>query len=150
MIHPTILVILIWPGMVYSYCTWAGANPYWIGSPQVEQLSSSSVLVSWDGLLKREDCADSTVVQCSWGQNGDYSMTDPLNVSTTSYVVEDLKSGGTLYTFQVIAREEKGLLGVDYNRSPKVEFSLKPDFKKVSTLPPTTSPENGNEDYNCL
>ena len=28
------------PGTL-SYCTWAGANPYWTGTPTVEQVSVS-------------------------------------------------------------------------------------------------------------
>ena len=145
MIHQTILVCLLWPSLVYSYCTWEGANPYWSGSPQVEQLSPSSVFVSWDGILQREDCADSMLVKYYPGRNtNDYTMTAPLSVSTTSFVAENLVLGVS-YTFQVIAREEKGLLGNDYNRSPEVIFTLVTDFEKLSTQPPTTSLENGNK-----
>ena len=79
------------------------------------------------------------------GRNtNDYTMTAPLSVSTTSFVAENLVLGVS-YTFQVIAREEKGLLGNDYNRSPEVIFTLVTDFEKLSTQPPTTSLENGNK-----
>ena len=37
--------------------------------------------------------------------------------------------------FQVIAREDKGLLGVDYNRSPHVPFTLKRRYQKQQKPP---------------
>ena len=39
------------------------------------------------------------------------------------------------YFFQVIAREDKGLLGVDYNRSPHVHFTLKRRYQKQQQPP---------------
>ena len=45
-------------------------------------------------------------------------------MSTTSYMILDLMPNKA-YTYQVIAREEKGILGVDYNRSPKAVFATK-------------------------
>ena len=49
-------------------------------------------------------------------------MSVMLKVSTKSYLVQDLQPKQA-YTYEVIAREEKGLLGVDYNRSPKTVFT---------------------------
>ena len=45
-------------------------------------------------------------------------------------------------TFQVIAREEKGVWGVDYNKSPKVSFTTKKSNSVVARddpLPPSRS-----------
>merc|ERR1712117_810904 len=92
-----VVTLASWLPCSFSYCTWAGANPYWTGTPTVEQITLTSVRVSWAGLLERTDCADSLIVR---------------------HVVPN-----QMYTYQVIAREEKGLLGVDYNRSPKTVFT---------------------------
>jgi len=51
----------------------------------------------------------------------DYFMSDMLSVGTTSYIVKELQPNQN-YTYQLIAREEKGILGIDYNRSPKTTF----------------------------
>ena len=77
-------------------------------------------LVSYRG---RSECADSLVVKKYQGTNtANYAMSPPLRVSTNSYMIQGIRSN-VLYTYQVIAREEKGLLGVDYNRSPKTIFT---------------------------
>jgi len=129
-----------------SYCTWAGANPYWIGAPVVEQVTLTSVRVSWHGLLKRDDCADSIIIKNYKGTNtADYHMSDPQSVSTNSYIVTNLTPSQE-YTYQVIAREEKGLLGVDYNRSPKTVFTTKKrniQVNKDDPLPTTQSSGHG-------
>jgi len=117
-------VLLLLPTVV-PYCTWVGSNPYWDGAPSVEQVSLTSVRVSWHGLLQREDCADSLLVKFYKGDNtNDFGMSDTLSVNTNSYIVRDIVPN-LQYTFQVIAREEKGLLGVDYNKSPKKVFTTR-------------------------
>merc|ERR1711902_326770 len=105
-------VLLLLPTVV-PYCTWVGSNPYWDGAPSVEQVSLTCVRVSWHGLLQREDCADSLLVKFYKGDNtNDFGMSDTLSVNTNSYIVRDIVPN-LQYTFQVIAREEKGLLAVD-------------------------------------
>ena len=42
--HKTVLLVQVvtlvsWLPSTLSYCTWAGANPYWTGTPTVEQVS---------------------------------------------------------------------------------------------------------------
>jgi len=121
----TVLLVQVisWLPCTFSYCTWAGANPYWTGTPTVEQITLTSVRVSWAGLLERSDCADSLIVKHFKGDNtNDFMMSDPLDTETNSYIVRDVVPN-QMYTYQVIAREEKGLLGVDYNRSPKTVFT---------------------------
>jgi len=121
----TVLLVTLasWLPSTFSYCTWAGANPYWTGTPTIEQITLTSVRVSWAGLLERSDCADSLIVKHFKGDNtNDFMMSDPLDTETNSYIVRDVVPN-QMYTYQVIAREEKGLLGVDYNRSPKTVFT---------------------------
>jgi len=124
----------------HAYCSTPGANPWWTGPPQIEQVSLTSVRVSWDKLLERPDCADSMLVKHFKGTySSDFKMTEPMEVATNSYIVMDLVPMVD-YTFQVIAREEKGILGVDYNRSPKTVFrtrSTNPTVKRNDPLPVT-------------
>jgi len=130
-----------------AYCTWAGANPYWTGAPTVEQLTLTSVRVSWAGLLERADCADSMLVKHYKGDNtNDFSMSDPLSVTTNSYIVRDVVPLQS-YTYQVIAREEKGLFGVDYDRSPKTKFTTRQsntNIAKDDPLPVTAEEAGGD------
>lgn len=52
---------------------------------------------------------------------GDYKQTAFL--PTTAFHADIAVTPGVVYVFQVIAREDKGVvLGVDYNRSPKAMF----------------------------
>jgi len=134
-----LLIIAISANTVYPYCTWVGSNPSWSGPPKVEQVSLTSVRVSWPGILQREDCADSILIKFYKGDNtNDFGMSEPLNVTTNTYIVRDVVPN-LPYTFQVIAREEKGVWGVDYNKSPKVSFTTKKSNSVVAKddpLPP--------------
>ena len=42
----TVLLVQVisWLPCTFSYCTWAGANPYWTGTPTVEQVSVVSLM----------------------------------------------------------------------------------------------------------
>jgi len=70
------------------------------------------------------ECADNILVKHYKGiHTGSYKISDPpLDTSVTSYIIYDLTPEQE-YTYQVIAREEKGLLGVDYNRGEKTTFT---------------------------
>jgi len=130
------IISLLWLPFTASFCTWAGANPYWVGAPSVEQVTLTSVRVSWKGILRREDCADSMIIKHYKGSNtADYGMSELMPVSTKSYIVREL-TPNQAYTFQVIAREEKGFLGVDYNRSPKTVYTTKKSNAVVNTNSP--------------
>ena len=37
-----VVTLVSWLPCTFSYCTWAGANPYWTGTPTVEQVSGQS------------------------------------------------------------------------------------------------------------
>jgi len=133
------------------YCTWVGSNPSWEGPPSVEQVSLTSVRVSWRGLLQREDCADSLLVKYYKRDNtNDFGMSNELSVSTNSYIIRDVVPN-IPYTFQVIAREEKGLLGVDYNKSPKTVFTTRKTnvvVEKEDPLPASKVDDNDDTDKN--
>jgi len=143
--HLSLLIIAVSSvTTVYPYCTWVGSNPSWTDSPTVEQVSLTSVRISWPGLLQREDCADSLLVKFFKGDGTyDFGMSEPLNVTTNTYIVRDVVPN-LPYTFQVIAREEKGVWGVDYNKSPKVTFTTRMSNTVVARddpLPPSSSGE---------
>jgi len=150
MMVSVILVNVATLPLTASYCAWAGSNPYWVGAPMVEQVTLTSVRVSWHGLLKREDCADSMIVKSYRGTNtADYQMSDPMSVSTNSFIVKNL-TPNQMYTYQVIAREEKGLLGVDYNRSPKTVFTTKKSHSQVQRSDPLPTTQSSNQHRNSV
>eukprot|EP00092_Neocalanus_flemingeri_P012537 GFUD01013512.1.p1 GENE.GFUD01013512.1~~GFUD01013512.1.p1 ORF type:complete len:292 (-),score=91.73 GFUD01013512.1:476-1351(-) len=118
------LVSLIWlPPQTSSLCTGIGNSPYWVGAPNVEQVSLTSVRVSWNGLLKRDDCAAGVFISHGTGMD-DFEMSAVLKVSTVNFLVQNLRPGQA-YMYQVVAREENGLLGVEYKPSPKARFTTK-------------------------
>jgi len=107
----------------HGYCKSFGWNPSFNGPPLVEQLTLTSTRVSWAGKLEQAECADNIIVKHYKGINSnDYQLSEPLPIEVTSYVVLDL-TPNLEYTYQVIAREEKGLWGVDYNRGEKTTFT---------------------------
>jgi len=72
-------------------------------------------------------------------------MSEPQEVSTNSYIVLDLLPNQA-YTYQVIAREEKGLLGVDYNRSPKTIFTTHKKNAHISRNDPLPTTLGSDQD----
>jgi len=87
------------------------------------------------------ECADSLIVKHFKGlQSSEMKLSDELPTTTNSYIVRDIVPF-VEYTYQVIAREEKGLLlGVEYNRSPKTFFTTNSKNTEVSI------PLSGDED----
>jgi len=112
--------------MSLSYCSAWGRNPQIIGPPVLEQMSLTSVRVSWQGLLEQPECADKIVVKHFKGSERlNYKISEKMPVSVNSYIVRHL-TPHTTYTYQVIAVEDKGKWGVpriDYNRGPKASFT---------------------------
>merc|ERR1712012_168043 len=103
-------VVLLAASLPYclGYCKSLGWNPSFNGPPLVEQLTLTSVRVSWAGKLEQAECADNIIVKHYKGINSnDYHLSEPLPTEVTSYVVLDL-TPNIEYTYQVIAREEKG------------------------------------------
>jgi len=104
------------------YCTGVGANPGWKGPPIVEQITLTKVRVSWEGLLTRKDCADNLMVKY-WPvmDPSNYSIAGPVSTDTVEIEMSDIISRRE-YAYQMIAREERGILGVDYNKSGTTKF----------------------------
>jgi len=130
------------PAAVVSYCTIG--NPYWVksGKPTVEQVTLTSVRISWPGLLKNIQCTDNMIIKYFKADNtNDYQMSEMFSVNTNSFIVRDLVPNQP-YTFQVIAREEKGVWGVDYNKSEKTKFTTRRSNKQVEKDDPLVIPKN--------
>jgi len=121
--------------LAHSYCAGLGANPGFKDAPLVEQVTLTSVKVSWLGLVTRIECADQFIVK-SWNKRNpnDYKMSDLLPLTTFSYIVTDLVPNQD-YVFQAVAREDKGILGKDWNKSPKAYF-------RTSKNNPTVAPNS--------
>jgi len=119
-----------------AYCALLGQNPGFSAAPKVEQISLTSVRVSWEGLVIRRECADQFIVK-SWNARNpnDYQMSDLLPVTQFSFTVTDLVPNQN-YVFQAVAREDKGILGKDWNKSPHAHF-------KTTSSNPTVAPRRG-------
>ena len=71
------------------------------------QVSLTSVQVSWHGLATRVECADQFIVKSWLARNpNDYKMSDLLQTSQYSFVVEDLLPNQD-YVFQVRSFEKE-------------------------------------------
>jgi len=120
-----------------AYCALLGANPGFREAPHVEQVTLTSVRVSWQGIVSRIECADQFIVK-SWNQRNpnDYKMSDLLPLDQFVYIVTDLVPNQD-YVFQAVAREDKGILGKDWNKSPQAMF-------RTSRTNPTVPPNSEN------
>jgi len=121
----SLFFVVTWVTLVHGYCTLLGSNPGFTGPPIVEQVSTTSVQVSWEGLVYRIECADEFLVK-SWDIRNakDYKLSELLPTSQFSFIVTDLDPNKG-YVFQVIARENKGRrLGVEYNKSETTLFRI--------------------------
>jgi len=108
-------------------------NPQWVGAPEIEieaESFDSAVLVDWTDIIynagggQGRDCTDNFRVKW-WpsGHHTNYSLSELLPPTDRQFTVRGLQKAKT-YAFQVIAREDKGSFGIDYNRSPTVYLSL--------------------------
>ena len=87
---------------VAGYCAGLGANPGFRGPPMVEQVTLTSVRVSWAGLVTRKECADQFIVKSWLARNpNNYQMSSLLPTTQFSFVVRDLVPNQD-YVFQVI------------------------------------------------
>lgn len=115
-----------------AYCWGAGQNPSFTGPPRLSQVDLFTVRVSWKGIVKRKQCADDFVVKY-WIRAfpNQYNVTDLVKGDFT-----DIKVIPKIhYSFQAVAREDKGMVGgVDYNKSPIV------DFKTTTSVSPIINP----------
>ncbi len=130
--------VLLLARQCHSYCWQAGKNPGFSAPPKVFQLSMDRVLVSWEGLVTKENCADNYVVKY-WQRAvpSDYRVTDIVDKG--KYEVEIIVVPKVPYQFQAVAREEKGMIGgVDWNKSPTATFQTS-SINKVTPPPQSGS-----------
>merc|ERR1719237_1590035 len=132
---PLLLVaVTVRLGGVAGYCASLGANPGFRGPPSVEQVTLTSVRVTWAGLVTRKECADQFIVKSWLARNpNNYQMSSLLPTTQFSFIVRDLVPNQD-YVFQSIAREDKGILGKDWNKSDKTFF-------RTTSYNPTVAPE---------
>lgn len=138
------LFILIRAPSCLGYCWQAGKNPGFTDAPQIRQLAMDRVLVSWEGLVTKEDCADNYVVKY-WQRQApsEYKVTDI--VEKGKYEVEIIVVPKVKYMFQAVAREEKGIIGgVDWNKSPTATF-LTSTANRASTSARTPRPRQKSD-----
>merc|ERR1712223_1205202 len=121
--HRLLTVVLLATSLpcCLGYCRSLGWNPSFNGPPLVEQLTLTSVRVSWAGKLEQAECADNIIVKHYKGINSnDYHLSEPLPTEVTSYVVLDL-TPNIEYTYQVC-------IGLLYNclrrRAPVKDLEL--------------------------
>ena len=112
-----------------AWCWQINWNPSIDDAPSVTQVTSDSVLVSWKNIVKMRECVDNFVVKY-WKTSTPkrFIMSDLISVDADGVVLKDIEPG-IQYTYQVIAREDKSLSRVDYNRSPTISFRASPTFK---------------------
>lgn len=100
-----------------------------MGPPMAVQIDFTTVLLRWNDLVTNRECVDSFLVKYWEDSNpNDYQLSAHYKRSINAVRIGGL-TPRVSYTFQLVAREDKGLLlGVDWNRSPLVRFttSVKP------------------------
>ena len=90
----------------------------------MEQVTLTSVRVSWDGLLENSDCADSLRIKYWWTNTpNEYKLTEKFSKTSTNFIISDLLKYQE-YAFVVVAIEDgNSIRTVDYNRSPTTSFT---------------------------
>ena len=126
LLHYIILQILVMNEcfqLCHGYCWQAGKNPSIPSPPIVTQISITKVQVSWKGIVKSKDCVDSYRVKY-WkkGSEQNYKMSEKVSSEIDGVILEKI-TPRVEYSFQAVAIEEKGLIGIDYNRSPIAKLS---------------------------
>lgn len=138
MLHHVLLLSVLAVHHVQGYCVGIGSNPGFSGPPEVQQINFTTVLVSWEGLATQKDCADQFLVKSGLvASPTDYKLSEMLSTDTFHMVITD-RIPEQKYFYQVIAREDKGWKGVDYNKSPETLFttSRRKGNLKTNLLPP--------------
>merc|ERR1711915_1081717 len=122
------------PAAVVSYCTIG--NPYWVeGDSDISEDFGARSAEEYSVCRQH----DHQVFQSR--QHNDYQMSEIFSVNTNSFIVRDIVPNQP-YTFQVIAREDKGVWGVDYNKSEKTKFTTRRSNKQVEKDDPLVIPKN--------
>jgi hypothetical protein len=124
---------------VSGYCWAAGRNPGFSGPPKVEQIKIDVVRVSWENVVTLRECADNFVVKY-WPRSApnQYDITDL--VPTSDDFVDITVIPKIIYQFQAVAREDKGIIGgVDWNKSPTVDYKTSSFYTKPSSSASSSS-----------
>ena len=133
-----VLLTFIWTSCIYwksvqGYCWAAGRNPSFTDAPKVEQLALDTVRVSWHDIVSQRSCADNFVVKF-WPKDApnQYEITDLIPTDQDSVNITVIPK--IFYDYQAVAREDKGVVGgVDWNKSPAVEFRTRSNGNQVLT-----------------
>jgi len=136
----------------HAYCWQAGWNPGFKGPPTVHQVKIDKVRVSWKDIVKNRECADQFLVKY-WPRNQpmQYQTTDLVMTSDDS--IDITVTPKITYQFQAVAREDKGVIGgIDWNKSPTVEFKTSTSNRDVAPeynrpAEPVRKEESGDPDY---
>ena len=109
--------------LCHGYCWQGGKNPSIPSPPIVTQITITKVQVSWKGIVKSKDCVDSYRVKY-WkkGSEQNYKMSEKVSSEIDGVILEKIVPR-VEYSFQAVAIEDKGLFGIDYNRSPIARLS---------------------------
>ena len=130
------LVLFCVSSCVQGYCWEPGWNPDFKAAPKVEQITISKVRISWVDIVTKRECADQFLVKY-WQKNTPqgYKLTSPVSTDVNHIDVEVVPK--VPYNFQAVAREDKGpVRGVDWNKSPIVEFKTSNFNVEVKDAPP--------------
>jgi len=88
--HRLLTVVLLAASLpcCLGYCRSLGWNPSFNGPPLVEQLTLTSVRVSWAGKLEQAECADNIIVKHYKGINSnDYHLSEPLPTEVSDHCI---------------------------------------------------------------
>jgi len=132
-----------------AYCWEPGRNPYFTGTPVVQQVDLRTVRVSWTGLVESVECADQFLVKY-WPKNNPQGYVLSELINTDRFAIDLKITPKVQYVYQVIAREDKGsFAGIDYNKSKQTEFKTSAYNNNVRPTPKTPpkapSPPSGGQ-----
>ena len=114
--------------LINGYCWQVGWNPSFTGKPTIIQYAPTSVQISWKNIIKTRECADQFMVKY-WESHSpkSYKMSKQVANNADAMILTGIKPE-VEYAYQVIAREDKGLIGVDYNKSKISKFRSRRKF----------------------
>ena len=117
------IFVLCFPKHIEAYCYQIGLNPGFSGPPVVSTISDNVVRISWKDVVTKRECADGFMVKY-WkrGFPNNFMMSKLLDAEAN--FIDLTVFLNTNYIFQAIATVDKGILGIDYNRAPLVEFRM--------------------------
>ena len=122
------LILCIKIVLINGYCWQAGWNPSFNGPLSIIQYAPTSVQVSWKNIISQRECADQFVVKY-WESHSpkSYKMSKRVANNADAIILTGIKPE-VEYAYQAIAREDKGIFGVDYNKSKIYKFRSRRKF----------------------